>query len=576
MRQLASFREHTADTAEAAEEWHRHEDAIQFLLGTTDGDIPVYISDKAFYVYGAVAPMNLIEAESIDKLLDWQLIPSSGFGILTTWANGDTETGVHPPLYSTGSEALDAGEPVYFYRTFEGVDDAPRIEINQRFAHIMGLHYMPSRQSWCDMDEMGDIIPKAVITERYQDRGSSICCTLRQDALDMLLFVTKSCLVRVFDVIRFSGQYPNYRTPVTTDVYSNDTFHLYTRRHVYRTDGVAHSSLLRGYQVIYCSHSQREMESLILEEPPREYASFIIQDWKNERVVEWTSAPEQIGNYFVESEYPFQTSPAYFKPDVLAQYRQNPSKFVIDDRRLTCKGAWDIPYDINDEGLVVAYISDLSNLPYKEQLRWKAFNVAPVGEISERAYKTDFLGLWDETYEPLSSLKHILIHFPQYDEQGMPSMVWRMPPSPETRDINFLGHVVTDSRKEWEDQILTLGQILVEGLNKQFLKTVASRLGCLDPQLGSIKLIDAILEKLGVPPSEREEIISPIGHVHSLRSSLVAHVGGALPEGDLRDHFRQLLEKCDKAMRELADIVKNGAFTTWGIEGATTHEAKEE
>ena len=247
------------------------------------------------------------------------------------------------------------------------------------------------------------------------------------------------------------------------------------------------ASFLRGFQIIRCKKPREELLLKLRGKEPREYASFIILDWKHSIEQEWTSDPKQIGNYFVDSDYPYGTSPAFFRPDVLSKYRQDPSRYKIYDRCIECKGAWTLRYDINEEGQVHAYICDLSHLPYKEQLYWKSFNESPKAGISQRSFKADFKAQWDKSYNPLLSLKRNLNQFPQYDEQGNPCSIWKMPQVPETRDLTFLGYVITESRKEWEDQILALSQIIVEGLNTSYINKLAKSQGCRDESLGSIK-----------------------------------------------------------------------------------------
>jgi hypothetical protein len=42
---------------------------------------------------------------------------------------------------------------------------------------------------------------------------------------------------------------------------------------------------------------------------------------------------------------------------------------------IDCRGGWSLrDFDTNEAGQVHAYICDLRNLPYQEQLYWKSFN----------------------------------------------------------------------------------------------------------------------------------------------------------------------------------------------------------
>ena len=85
----------------------------------------------------------------------------------------------------------------------------------------------------------------------------------------------------------------------------------------------------------------------------REHASFIIQDFRNHKVVEVSAAPGHTANYFngEGNELPYELSPAFFRPEVLSKYKADRDKYTIDEMRrfISCRGAWELrSYDIND------------------------------------------------------------------------------------------------------------------------------------------------------------------------------------------------------------------------------------
>jgi hypothetical protein len=566
IRSVQGLRAPKEQTPGANEDWHQHADSLAFLSASLDGDVPAYIVDEAMFLYAALVPTEQFQGEYEADLLGWSFIVPAGYG----WGGSFSQPVVIPELYGpfdgTRSATLDGGDPLFFLRPFEGVEGAPYIEINQRLSHLMGLHAMPDRKAWCVLSDMGEIVSAAQyrrVDGSGHAWGDGTCCTVRRRELDVLLYLTNSCLVRVFDFTRAQPwSAVNYGLPATEEIVRSPRTEVVARRTIYRADGVAHTSILRGFQVVRCGRRPEDMSLIITGREPREYATFIIWDWKHARVIEWSSAPSQLGNYFRESSLPYAISPAFFKPEVLTQYRQDPERYSIDPRLVRCRGVWQLRYDINREGLVHAYIGDLGDLPYAEQLRWKAFNVEPSGGISERAYQADFLAEWNEAYDPLYSLKEILRRFPTQDGDGRTCLIWRMPDLPKTQDIDFLGYVVTDARKEWEDQVLALCRILVDGLNAKLIRSLAKAHSCLDADLGPIKQLDRVLRAVGVDGEVREGIVSPLAEVQLLRSSKVAHTGGDVPTGDLRSHFRELLARCDGAMRSLADVVASGVLST--------------
>lgn len=67
---------------------------------------------------------------------------------------------------------------------------------------------------------------------------------------------------------------------------------------------------------------------------PKQYTTFIAQDWKHDLVHECSCDPGHLGNYFVESDLPFQTSPAFFRPEVRLKYKANPDKYQMEGRSI--------------------------------------------------------------------------------------------------------------------------------------------------------------------------------------------------------------------------------------------------
>jgi hypothetical protein len=298
---------------------------------------------------------------------------------------------------------------------------------------------------------------------------------------------------------------------------------IYAKRVLFGELSKPLASLLRGFQVLRADE-RGAVDRLLGTEAPQ-YESFIIQDWRNGKIKEWSADPKQLGNYFVDSNLPYETSPVFFKAEVLARYQHDPARFKIGDRRIECRGAWSLQYDINNEGQVHTFISHLGRLPLQEQRYWKVFNVNPKAPISERSFKTDFEGQWDVSLDPLRSLKSSIASFPKTDGFGRACPVWQLPNLPKTRDLDSLNYVVTDSPLEWEQQISRLAQIAVEGLNADYINRLADKLGVRDQKLKSGKQLARVLEKIGLTKQEVNNITGPFAELWDMRSNKVAHPG---------------------------------------------------
>lgn len=535
--------------------WHSYEDAIAFLMNTTGDDVPVYIGGTDFYLYSLIVPLERLEGDYVADLCKWNFSVSSGFGHGYSVANGEPVPFFCEPVEHTGSRILDGATALFFLRSFPW-GDTTYIEINQKVSHVLGIHWVEDKRAWCNLNDLGEIVPVA----RWESVGDMNYCTVRKQELDYYLFLANACLIRVFDVTRSTDWSVALAMELCEALYEDNKNEIYAMRGTRGDPSKPMASWLRGFQIIRCGISREEMIRKLEGKEARQYASFIIWDWKNHQVREWTSDPSELANYFVKSDLPFETSPAFFKPEVLLQYRQDPTRYTIKERHIECRGAWSLRYDINEEGQVHVYIYDLSRLPYEEQLRWKAFNEPPKAGISARALKTDFMAQWDLDYDPLRSLKTALEKFPQQDKAGRPSPIWQMPKLPDTRNLDFLGYVVTESRKEWEDQVMTLAQILVEGLNASYIYRLAEARSCRDLDLKAGKQLAKIMEQSGMSPEDVKAITAPLAELWDLRSSLIAHPGCKLPASDLRKHFRGLVERCDSTVRRLAQLVEEGFF----------------
>ncbi|HEC35296.1 MAG TPA: hypothetical protein ENI39_02035 [Anaerolineae bacterium] len=524
-------------------------------METTFGTIPIYISADQFYLYSVLVPEEHLQAKDyVEDIKGWNFMVSHGWGYGCSYEGGEAKKQLFPPLDDTGSYILDNGEPILFYRHFYGFEEGQEVyfELNQRIAHVLDVHWVERRSAYCKLDALGDL--KNVVEVSISERG--YLATMDFDELELYMFLTDTALIRVFDVTRYRDN------PWFEDQGSKDQISLEgeSELHAHRVIVANDRSYLRGFQVIRRQTPDETITQVVhgRARRPKQYASFIALDWKHGVVAECSCAPDDLGNYFVESDLPFQISPAFFRPEVILKYKQDPDKYTVEERTITCRGTWSVRYDINKAGQVHVYLRDLGNLPYEEQLYWKSFNEEPKAGISERAYKTDFLAEWYGEYDPLHSLKRVLSQFPLALQFGIERPIWS---APEGRNpFSRLAYVVTDSKKEWEDQILELSRVTIDRLSKKNIRKVAKALGCDDPSLGSLKLLRLCLASLEVAQEVIEEVVGPLEMLWHLRSSGIAHFGDSVPDVDLGKHYAGLLASIDNSMRMLAEFVEQHYF----------------
>lgn len=534
--------------------WLNHEDSIGFLLDSSFGRAPVYIAAGNFYLHSFLLPEAALAEDYFADLISWNSSASEGWSYGFHYDDNEKRKAVFPPFDRSGDRQLDKREPLFHYRHFNGYPAGSEayLEIDQRIAQVLGLHWVPREHAYCKLDHLGDI--KQVV--QVSSPGDSLLATVDLADLDFYMFLTDTLLVRLFDITRFKGYDWSSGRSETLVKHARDHTELHARLIVQDEE----QSYLRGFQLIRRRSPDHIMQAILNgEDPfPKEYAVFLAWDWKHRRLVKSSCAPSALASYFEESELPFQTTPAFFPPDVLLKYKQEPHKYSLTTRGISCRGTWSLSYDVNEEGQVHAYLCDLANLPHEEQVYWASFNEAPMAGISKRAYKTDFLAEWDTEYDPLPSLVDCLENFPSPTRIGEPLPIWRTPSA--GRPFARLAHVLTDSPKEWEDQILELARVIIDNFDKGNIRRIAASKGTDDPQLGSLKLLRLCLRAVAVDEEVIHEVCDPLQELWSIRSAGIAHFGKSPPDHDLRKQHRSLLTALDTGLRRLAELVDHGAL----------------
>lgn len=566
LRELESISQSPKLGTEDYSKWLEQKEFLQFLLNTGSGDIPLYCSFKASYIYSVVIPLKSLTTGYVDDLMKWQSSPSDSWGYGYGFGKrGEPKFFISQPFDSNSSKILEKAQPVTYLRYFEGKGDKKGyVEVSQFVTHLHDLHFMDERKAYCRLNKDGDI--EEVIKILYPPEGGYVT-TIKQDVLDFHLFLNKSVLVRFFDRVIYDKEAGLDQKDQQKSDFSDGTNEIYARRGIlYNQTGLATSSWIRGFQVIRNKQPRKTMLARLTGKDlePKEYETFVAFDFKHKRIAQLSCDPRELGNYFVESDKPFQTSPAFFRSDVLLKYKQDPEKYTLDQRYITCRNSWHLQtYDINEAGQVFTYLCYLGGLPHNEQLHWKQYNENPKAGISERALKTDFKGEWDLSYEPLSELKSSLEELSENNSE-----LWSCRDSSLYAQLNY---VVSDSVKEWSDEIQTLDKLVIEGLNYSYLKRLGQSLKCYDKKLGSIKLLNEILKTEGINTQEIEQIISPLEGIHLLRTKFSAHVSDTTEReqirrkiisqyGTLKNHFRNLVKQTDRGIKLLSELLSRNTL----------------
>jgi hypothetical protein len=539
----------------ASKEWlvGAERDGVRLLTQEVREHVILYASFQSLLIISVFGRSSNLVNPDKDELSNSSFHTDEAWCIQKAWGGGQGhQMYLEPPLDFPEGHPLHGAEPIVFRRHFDGMSnyDAPT-EVSQKLVHSLGLHFIAERSAYCRLNSEGDL---EEVIQVFQGSGTGefdhmrTLVLIKAKPLAEFMAVGEYGLYRKFDVTRFvPGSFSHWES---AERHFDDPDLFYNKA----LSG-GNASYIHGGQILRPNVTVEELiEEWKREDDPngRQYETFKIHDWKNDRLVEWSCAPSEISNYFTKSEKPFEISPAFFSPNVLTKYKADPDKYDLGDRSITCRNAWHLKtFDINEAGQVHTYIGYLQNLPFKEQQHWKLHNEWPKSPISKRAFATDFKGEWTSESDPLQSLRYAVSELDRN-----PPPWWRARGS-QVRDR--VHYPVTTSSKEWADELLALDQMVVEGFVATEIRKLADASGVkYETSWQSLKLIQEILRTKDSLTAE--QTLEPRRRLHHLRSKVPGHHTGerakleadALREhGSLTAHFRSLCARCQEAFDQI-------------------------
>ena len=544
-------------------EWLKAERHLVLMNNNAlEDELIIYASSNNILIHGVIVSEDALSSLTTDELLEWNgnpFVARSGYG----WGGASNDVRIVEYSSMWPSISSENFRQLIFARIFHGLNDqdSTHYEILQEYLHASEIFWRPEQQAFCCFDEHGDFKPIVAITRKTNRNGITLI-TFQRKQLEQYLAASSSALVRMFDftLIRrgeFDG-WPDDRDDLERTLSQGDE--LLYRQMI--DSGKA--SYTRGVQIVRPSRPKSEIFSSIRnpwhtadENPGVEFIAF---DFRNDRLTDISTSPSATTNYFqgADNSLPYETSPAFFRPDVLLKYKGDREKYTVNEelRMISCRGAWDLQtYDVNDEGQIFTYICYLSNLPYEEQLYWRSCNVEPTSGISERAFQNDFKGEWSKFVTPLERVLHIV------REWSESALAWW-----QLRGEGLLGQVNTPrttSRDEWGRAFSDLAKLVVEGFHVKAIRSRLEEAGVeFDPDERSLKLLERFLLAHDAPVDGGR--LASLRTVQEIRSKVYAHYGGrtaqklaadALMEhGSYTAHFESV---CEGVAHELETIEKS-------------------
>ena len=563
---LANAEQHPPDDSELSL-WLHGGSHVHFLLDDLNQSelTLAALSPTQTLINSFVVPSDLPELrEGPLRLADWSPNPHHFDASTYAWA---WSTGNVYPLHRNDEEqrASDdlppAVSPLVFFRSIEG-DDVVSREVAQDFTHSAGIHWRRERSAFSRINFRGDW-EDVVSQSTLEQSAPADLFSVRREVLDLHLAALDAVLVRVFGFILRRPSLPtlfNFSAHVERQVTVDAEFQY--REMV----NAGNFGVIRGAQIIRPQLSARDIDQLvkkgrIVDPSEVEPVEFIVQDIRSGGTATVSTDPSTTTNYFEMkvNSLPVDTSPAFFRPEVLGKYKASVEKYDVFEGHIKCRGGWWLKnYSANAAGQIAVYICDLRNIPQEEQIHWKTYNEAPKAGLSARAIQTDFEGKLPQVTTPRERLLEVF-HRWQADEPSW--WKWRLSVSPFNLTVPRM-----EDRKEWSDAVMWLSSGVVEGfVVKDIRRVLRDESVEVDKEWRSIKLLEQALPARGVPlPAGQLEALREVnecrissGAVHAIGREADEFIRGLLEEhNSYRAHFESL---CDRVVKEL--ILVEGALT---------------
>lgn len=476
-------------------------------------ELIMYAVSDYIFIHTVVVSEKSLSSLDQDDLLRWSG-PSKPFA---SYAYGGGKEGVwiertdHP----SGSQLLERAQQLVFARHFEGLNEQNALyyEIRQEYSHLTNIHWRPEQHAYSRFDENGDFDHVVSITPAKK-KGDVTLVSFKREPLERYLAASNSALIRMFhfDLWRRENFTDWPQDPEKVIPETNDFFY---RQKI----DPGKAAYTRGIQIIRLSRPKAELFASLKGSGARDkggkYVEFVAYDLRNKRITNISTDPTATTNYLQAqgTSLPFELSPAFFRPDVLLKYKGDSDKYTVEQRDIYCRSAWRLRgYDINKAGQVHAYICDLRNLPYQEQLYWKSHNEEPKAGISERAVANDFKGeAWSDP-DPLETILFIMRRWNESD------VVWW-----KLREAGLLERFNTpntSSRDEWASAFKDLSKLIIEGFDD---KAICKRLEAVNIVFEAKKQRLVLIEKL----LDGERRLDGLRTVQLIRSKVDAHSRGS-------------------------------------------------
>lgn len=447
------------------------------------------------------------------------------------------------------SESLPEFEPLVVVQDFFGV--VPNeLNLSENFRFLMRLWRDPKSGNYYEIQESGDKeLAIRISDKKIEVRTSLLKRYLAARQLDAVLYIDSNVSVE------YDGDLADL-ADLDCESCSVEKLSCLSRN--------VWSDPLRGLRV-----STRVLAKRVLKAPPREkcgiwpwdevaadkYPEFIISENEFGEPVRWTCNPESLRNCYGKTpDAPHYLTPVYFKPGVLGRYYDG-DDYEVKDGYLSCGQLWGVSLDNGCCDYVSVFLGDIGrDIPRSHWDHWRAYNIAPIGGMSEAAIRRSFFNQGVESRNPEHRFKRV---YAALQDKWEVAWGWRLHRQAEGADVGVLSRLripVDESEAEFRAQSLNLALILVDLLNEKCLIQGIDR-------VSGEKGIDKLRRFLeGNEYEYTERDISLLKKVQQMRSRIGAHASGSggqafleqeLGDRSHREYFIELIEESTQVLLDL-------------------------
>ena len=523
--------------------------------------ITVYLSDWAEKAHSHNIYCALIPSDLIGQVLSY-----TGW----TFSHGD---GQPDAAISFENEAENVKyfrfgdesgiEPLVIDRSFHGIRSDYK-EINEEFRLFHNLFHDRKEDRYIKIDESGEEHIVAVVEQKQ--------IKIRLKEIQQFLAIKEMHLLIQFDYKEFS-EYTLEELRLQEG--GNDLYdELYCWTQYYGKMMMASRTLSRliGKRGVPPFLKSKSGFWGFAEEDKR-YEEFVIGTDEGGDDITHTCNPGALDNNFgANPGAPHYITPVSFKTSVLDKYYQIPGKYQISDGYLLCGSFWGITIDNHHDDKVCVWLGYLGrDLPYNEQLHWKAHNIPSATGVSETYFRRQICAEFTDSKRP----EHIFQRrYSELQEMCRDNLGWQLILQLKSNDAYHLDTIRvpdTDEQMAFDQLVESLSIILIDSLNSKRLKAFIPKEQHEDLKY-SISYLEAALAACNV--SDASEHVLFLRKLQGLRSAGSAHRKGGNYElalerlnpddKGLKSVFAGILGQCIALLDYFIELVKGNPFRESG------------